>query len=542
MTDTVRLKLPLLAAAQAQKHVTINEALTLLDLLTGVIPALSRAATSPPGGDSDGDIYILPGSGTGDWTGYNADDVVMMIDGGWRRTLPSQGMVAAIADEGGQQLIYDGAAWTDFGSFTPKGAWDSGTTYAKRDLVEHGGYAFISKAGSNLNHAPDTAPASGTYWMYWPAPAGADGTDGVDGADGADGAPGSSDVVGTSATSVDIDSVSVDDEIAFTIVEADRGWGIGARLSAASAADPVNYLAGTVVAYAANTLTLKVTDKNGSGTHTDWTFNITGKAATATVDATSLATTVHGAAAKTTPVDADELLVLDSAASYVPKKTTVSQLQAVIGGIVHLGTGVALPGSDIGPIWHDDYGGLMTWQVFNANGASYTGYASVDIGLPRLDGQPTPRTGWLKANGASVSATTYAALYNKAKHIAKIVSTGSWVAGEWLFGDNGDGTFKLPEVRGEFFRVWDDGRGVDIRAFGSHQDFSTQDLFAASAASFNNGSYTQRVSSPGWTSAWLHGGGASSNAAAQSSGVPIYPMGTGVTRPRNVALLGAIKF
>ena len=116
MTETARLKLPLLAAAQAQKHVTINEALVLLDLLTGVIPALSRAYTAPPGGDVDGDVYILPGNGTGAWVGYNTDDVVMRIDGGWRRALPSQGMIAAVADEGGALIYWDGAAWARIGA------------------------------------------------------------------------------------------------------------------------------------------------------------------------------------------------------------------------------------------------------------------------------------------------------------------------------------------------------------------------------------------------------------------------------------------
>ncbi len=112
MTETTRLKLPLLAAAQAQKHVTINEALTLLDLLTGIIPVLSRTYAAPPEGNSDGDVYILAGSGTGDWSGYDANDVVMMIDGGWRRALPSTGMVATIADEANYYVAWDGTAWS----------------------------------------------------------------------------------------------------------------------------------------------------------------------------------------------------------------------------------------------------------------------------------------------------------------------------------------------------------------------------------------------------------------------------------------------
>jgi hypothetical protein len=111
MAETTRLKLPLLAAAQAQKHVTVNEALTILDLLTGVIPVLSRALSAPPGGATDGAVYILSAAGTGGWSGFGAKDIAMMIDGGWRRTIPSQGMVAAIADEGGLMVTWNGGAW-----------------------------------------------------------------------------------------------------------------------------------------------------------------------------------------------------------------------------------------------------------------------------------------------------------------------------------------------------------------------------------------------------------------------------------------------
>lgn len=68
----------------------------------------------------------------------------------------------------------------------------------------------------------------------------------------------------------------------------------------------------------------------------------------------------------------------------------------------------------------------------------------------------TAPTGWLKADGSVVSRTTYAALF------AAIGTT---------FGA-GDGTttFKLPDLRGEFVRAWDDGKGTDTgRTFGSSQ-------------------------------------------------------------------------
>lgn len=73
----------------------------------------------------------------------------------------------------------------------------------------------------------------------------------------------------------------------------------------------------------------------------------------------------------------------------------------------------------------------------------------------------TVPAGWLKANGATVSRTTYAALFA--------------VIGTTYGAGDGSTTFKLPDYRGYFLRAWDDGRGVDAgRAFASTQ--SSQNL------------------------------------------------------------------
>ena len=69
--------------------------------------------------------------------------------------------------------------------------------------------------------------------------------------------------------------------------------------------------------------------------------------------------------------------------------------------------------------------------------------------------------GWLKANGAAVSRTAYANLFAA---IGTRFGTG-----------DGYSTFNLPDLRGEFPRFWDDGRGVDSgRVFGSVQSDNTR--------------------------------------------------------------------
>ncbi|PIT49233.1 phage tail protein [Snodgrassella alvi] len=70
-------------------------------------------------------------------------------------------------------------------------------------------------------------------------------------------------------------------------------------------------------------------------------------------------------------------------------------------------------------------------------------------------------TGWLKANGAAISRTTYANLFA--------------ALGTRFGAGDGKTTFNLPDLRGEFLRAWDDGRGIDTgRAIGTWQ--SNQNL------------------------------------------------------------------
>lgn len=134
-------------------------------------------------------------------------------------------------------------------------------------------------------------------------------------------------------------------------------------------------------------------------------------------------------------------------------------------------SGSALPSTDNGPIWHADYNSIMTWQVFNANGADYTGYASLLIGNMLFDTQPTPRPGYFKTGTANLSRATYAAVRAWAKHHGRFVADNVWAAGDIVICDNADGnTFKAYDLRAQFPRLWDDNLGLDSgRAFGSRQ-------------------------------------------------------------------------
>lgn len=74
-------------------------------------------------------------------------------------------------------------------------------------------------------------------------------------------------------------------------------------------------------------------------------------------------------------------------------------------------------------------------------------------------GATSPPTGFLECNGATISRTTYADLFG--------------VIGTTFGAGNGSTTFTLPDLRGEFIRGWDNGRGIDSgRSLGSFQSDS----------------------------------------------------------------------
>jgi hypothetical protein len=112
---TPRLALPYLAAAQAQKYVTMNQALALLDGLVQTAVE-SRSLSAEPASPTDGALYILPAAAEGaDWAGQAAGTVMRFEAGAWSALAGRPGWLVFVKDEG--VLIVQGAAgaWADVG-------------------------------------------------------------------------------------------------------------------------------------------------------------------------------------------------------------------------------------------------------------------------------------------------------------------------------------------------------------------------------------------------------------------------------------------
>ena len=108
MDETPNLALPYIVAAQAQKHVTHNEAIRALDAVLQ-IGAIDRDLAAPPGSPANGDRYIVALSASGAWLGKESQ-IAAFQDGAWSFYPPREGWIAWVADEG-QLYVWDGAAW-----------------------------------------------------------------------------------------------------------------------------------------------------------------------------------------------------------------------------------------------------------------------------------------------------------------------------------------------------------------------------------------------------------------------------------------------
>ncbi|MGN3150308.1 phage tail-collar fiber domain-containing protein [Escherichia coli] len=96
-----------------------------------------------------------------------------------------------------------------------------------------------------------------------------------------------------------------------------------------------------------------------------------------------------------------------------------------------------------------DVAGLLTYLGLGEGSA-------LPVGVPVPWPSATPPTGWLKCNGAAFSAEEY-------PELAKAYPTN-----------------KLPDLRGEFIRGWDDGRGIDTnRSLLSSQGDAIRNIIGA---------------------------------------------------------------
>jgi hypothetical protein len=111
MDASSNLGLPFIVAAQAQKHITHNEALRALDAIVHLM-VLDKDLASPPGSPAEGARYIVASSPSGAWSGQ-AGNIAAYQDGAWAFYAPREGWLAWAADED-KLYVWTGSAWAEF--------------------------------------------------------------------------------------------------------------------------------------------------------------------------------------------------------------------------------------------------------------------------------------------------------------------------------------------------------------------------------------------------------------------------------------------
>lgn len=107
---TTNLQLPYVAPAQAQKHVTVNEAFARLDALVQ-LTVVSRSLSAQPSAPADGAVYLLPAGKTGAAWGAMPDLALALYrDGAWEALAPRPGWSAYVLDEA-RRVVWRGGAW-----------------------------------------------------------------------------------------------------------------------------------------------------------------------------------------------------------------------------------------------------------------------------------------------------------------------------------------------------------------------------------------------------------------------------------------------
>lgn len=154
MTLTVHLEISHLQENQGSSETTVNYAIDVLDLFAVGCPIQDKDLTAPPGGEADGQAWIVGASPTGTWTGH-AGDIAFYKNSAYYFMNPQEGWRAYLRDEN-LTYVYDGAAW-GIATATP-------TAHATSH--KHGGSDEVATATPAANAIPK-AGAGGTLDNGW---------------------------------------------------------------------------------------------------------------------------------------------------------------------------------------------------------------------------------------------------------------------------------------------------------------------------------------------------------------------------------------
>ncbi|MEM7438838.1 MAG: DUF2793 domain-containing protein [Pseudomonadota bacterium] len=171
MSDqSARLSLPYIMPAQAQKHVTHNEAVEQLDILVQLTVEAVDGVTPPPA-PLEGEAHALGSGASGDWTDHDGD-IAVFSNGAWRFVAPQVGW-RLFARDVDDLRVWNGTEWgalpqnTDdlngVGIRTTHDATNRLSVVSKATLLSHDGNGHQLK----INKATPTDTGSVLFQSNW---------------------------------------------------------------------------------------------------------------------------------------------------------------------------------------------------------------------------------------------------------------------------------------------------------------------------------------------------------------------------------------
>ncbi|MGD1869706.1 MAG: DUF2793 domain-containing protein [Neomegalonema sp.] len=172
MTNTPKLSLALLDAAQAQKHVTVNEALSTLDTLVQA-SVIDHQTATPPSDPAPGDAFLLPSGPADAWAGKGGA-LAIYREGGWLFQTPGAGWTVWVLSVGAF-YHFDGSQWAPLAEAVQNanrpslGINATADTYNRLSVSSH---AVLFNAESNdiriaLNKSGENQTASFLFQNSW---------------------------------------------------------------------------------------------------------------------------------------------------------------------------------------------------------------------------------------------------------------------------------------------------------------------------------------------------------------------------------------
>lgn len=162
---TPRLGAPELTAAQASKETTVNEQVRYMEQGSGHFIIEDRNLSAPAGTETDGQGFIVSGTGTGAWAGHDGD-IAFKLNTGWKFIDIQEGFTFWIKDENKFLVATSASTFSEFAAVS--GEWVPNFTAAGDVYIAADTAMTISQGNAaigigTLAYEKSTNAAPGTF-------------------------------------------------------------------------------------------------------------------------------------------------------------------------------------------------------------------------------------------------------------------------------------------------------------------------------------------------------------------------------------------